>query len=126
VDAILKALYNTEGKYSKPLHTKYMTAIMDTVKSKTSLDEKEFEYLFKDIFLITSSFAVNPMLLMRYYSRFYHIFGPLNDAYMKTFKERNSYTSPSQELWALSEVASVMVELLPVDKRVSAILSNIK
>jgi hypothetical protein len=126
VDAILKSLYNTEGRYSKALHTKYMTAIMDTIKPKTSLDEQEYDYIFKDIFLITSSFAVNPMLLMRYYSRFYHIFGPLNDAYTKTFKKRNSYTSPSQELWALSEVAAVMVELLPVDKRVGAILTNIK
>jgi len=45
---------------------------------------------------------------------------------METFGERNKYTSPAQELWALSEVAAVMVELLPVDRRVSAILTNIK
>jgi len=126
VDEILKALYSTEGKFSKALHKKFMDSITNTIKSKTTLGEDEYYDIFKDIFLITSSFVTNPSLLLRYYSRFYHIFGPLNDAYMETFKERNSYTSPAQELWALSEVAAVMVELLPVDKRVSAILTNIK
>ena len=67
-----------------------------------------------------------PNLLMRYYGKYYHIFGPLNKAYMQTFKERNSYTSPAQELWAISEVTAVMVELLPVDQRVSKLLTNIK
>lgn len=126
VDKILKAMYAMEGKFSKPLHQKYIKEIVATIKPKTTLDDDGYFNILKDIFMITSSFSLNPNLLMRYYSRYYHIFGPLNTAYMETFGERNRYTSPAQELWALSEVAAVMVELLPVDRRVSAIISNIK
>jgi len=126
VNKILKALYDMEGKYSQSLHNAYMKNLQDATRSKSNLDEDEYNNIFSDVFMISKAFPTNPNLLMRYYSRFYHIFGPLNTAYMKTFGERNSYTSPSQEIWALSEVASVMVELSPVDQRVSKVLSNIK
>ena len=126
VDKILKALYPMEGIFSPNLQNKYVGEIKKATEKTTSLDEDEYLDILRDVYTITRSFPTSPNLLMRYYSRYYHIFGPLNTAYMKTFKERNSYTSPSQELWALSEVAAVMVELLPVDQRVSKVLSNIK
>jgi hypothetical protein len=123
---VLKALYRLEGVFSTSLHKKYMEALLDDVKPASSLQNEEFNYLFQDIYTVTRQFPLAPNLLMRFYPRYYHIFGPLNDTYVKTFGERNSYTSPAQELWALSEVASVMVELLPVDGRVSKVLANIK
>jgi hypothetical protein len=126
MDKILKTLTPMEGRFSPQLQKNYMNALYNETKPKTSLDGQEYEDIFRDIYTITRSFPTSPNLLMRYYSKFYHIFNPFNTAYMKTFKERNSYTSPAQELWSLSEVAAVMVELLPVDKRVSQVLSNIK
>jgi len=123
---VIKALKPMEGIFSTNLHKKYMNALWDEVGKTTSLDEEEADDLMKDIFMITRNFPTNPNLLMRYYGKYYHIFGPLNKAYMQTFRERNSYTSPAQELWALSEVAAVMVELVPVDQRVAKVLSNIK
>lgn len=126
VDKILKILYKLEGIFSTNLHKKYMQEVELATIDSTRLDDTEYESIFKDLFFITKVFPLNPQMIMRYYSRFYHMFGPLNTTYMKIFGERNKYTSPVQELWALSEVAAVMVELLPVDKRVSAVLSNIK
>ncbi len=126
VTKILQAMYKMEGKFTKNLHRTLMTAITDSTRSETKLDEGEYEDILKDLYLIIGNFPWSPNLLIRYYPRYYHIFGPLNKAYMNTFRERNSYTSPAQELWALSEVAAVMVELLPVDRRVANLLSNIK
>jgi hypothetical protein len=115
-----------EGIFSPNLQNKYVGEIKKATEKTTSLDKEEYLELLQDIYTITRSFPASPNLMLRYYSRYYHIFGPLNTAYVKVFKERNSYTSPAQELWALSEVAAVMVELVPVDQRVSKILSNIK
>jgi hypothetical protein len=124
-DKIVKTMVKLEGIFNSTLQSKLIKEIMDAT-SKSKLDKEEYENILKDLFTITRNFPLNPNLIMRYYSKYYHIFGPLNTAYMKTFKERNSYTSPVQELWALSEVAAVMVELLPVDPRVAKVLSNIK
>ena len=126
VEKILKNLYKLEGIFSSQLHKNYMQEVEYATEHETKLDATEYENIFKDLFFITKVFPLNPQLVMRYYSRYYHMFGPLNSTYMKVFGERNRYTSPVQELWALSEVAAVMVELLPVDRRVSAVLSNIK
>ena len=126
VDKILKELYKLEGVFAPILHKNYMQAVENATMDLTKLEDSDYERIFKDLFFITRSFPTSPQMVSRYYSRFYHMFGPLNRSYIKTFGERNTYTSPIQELWALSEVAAVMVELLPVDKRVSSILKNIK
>lgn len=122
----LEALYKIEGIFSIRLQKNYMQALLEEIRPASSLDDGAFDEIYQDVYTVTRHFPTSPSLLMRFYSRYYHIFKPLNDAYLKTFGERNSYTSPAQELWAMSEVASVMVELLPVDKRVSKVLSNIK
>lgn len=126
VDKILKAMYKTEGVFSQSLHKNLMSAILNETNKCTTLEKIEYDELAHDLFYVTRIMPISSNLIVRYYPRFYHLFGPLNTAYMETFKERNSYTSPVQELWALSEVASVMAEMLPVDRRVSQILSNIK
>jgi hypothetical protein len=126
VDKLLKVMYKMEGIFSSVLHKKLMDSVIAMVKPKTKLGEDEYSNILQDLFTATRVLPINPNLIMRLYPRYYHLFGPLNDAYMKTFRERNSYTSPVQELWALSEVAAVMVELLPVDKRVAQLLTNIK
>lgn len=126
LEKTLRALYGFEGYFSLASHKKLMTGLREETKPFSTLDDKEYDSLFSDIFMVTRNFPLSPNLLIKYYPRFYHIFGPLNDAYLKTFGERNKYTSPAQELWAMSEVASVMVELLPSDMRVSKVLDNIK
>jgi hypothetical protein len=125
-DQILKVMYKLEGIWSPSLHKQLIDAIVKAVKPTTDLSDEEYEHILQDVFTATRVLPTNPNLIMRFYPRYYHLFGPLNKAYLETFKERNSYTSPVQELWALSEVAAVMVELLPVDRRVSKLLSNIK
>jgi len=126
VTNILKALINLEGKFSINDHRKYMDALGQATKKETSLDESQYNDMLQSVFTATRLFPMSPNLLMRYYPKFFHVFRPLNDAYIDTFNERNKYTTPAQELWALSEVAAVMVELLPTDKRVANVLSNIK
>jgi hypothetical protein len=126
IDNTLKAMYKLEGVFSTSLHKQYMTSLLKDLKAATTINEDSFDSLYQDIYTVTRHFPTSPNLLMRFYSRYFHLFSPLNDAYQETFGERNSYTSPAQELWVLSEVASVMVELLPTDKRVSKVLSNIK
>lgn len=126
ISKTLNSLMNMEGRFSISLHNNYMTNLKIATEKTTTLDSSEYTDIFQDIFNVTRIFPISPNLIMRYYPRYYHILGPLNTAYMNTFGERNSYTSPVQELWAISEVAAVMVELLPVDRRVSSILSNIK
>lgn len=123
---IINVMKKMEGRFSISLHQKYIEAVTKATKENTNLDEADYNNMLQDIYLVTRSFPISSNLLIRYYPKYYHIFQPLNTAYMKTFGERNSYTSPAQELWTLSEVAAVMVELLPIDKRVSNILSNIK
>lgn len=123
---ILQAMYKMEGRFSKDIHRRLIEAVVEATKKETTLDDGAYEEIMKDLYMITGTFPLSPNLLMRYYPRYYHMFGPLNRAYMKVFKERNVYTSPVQELWALSEVAAVMVELSPVDRRVANLLSNIK
>jgi hypothetical protein len=126
IEKVLKQLLKIEGVFSQPLHKKYMAALRDATENETSLDEMQYDNIFGDIFTMTRIFPLSPNLIMRYYPKYYHILSPLNKAYINTFNERNSYTTPVQELWVLSEVASVMSELLPVDRRVSNLLSNIK
>lgn len=126
LDKTLQALYKLDGYFSLTLHKRYMTALKNETQPFSTLDTKEYDSIFSDIFMVTRNFPLAPNLLVKFYPRFYHIFAPLNDAYISTFGERNKYTSPSQELWAISEVAAVMVELLPTDIRVSKILDNIK
>ena len=103
-----------------------MTAVLNATKNETNLDEEKYTEIAQDLFFITRYFPLSPALLMRYYPRYYHMFAPLNRAYLHTFGKKNEYTTPAQELWALSEVAAVMVEILPTDIRVANLLSNIK
>ena len=126
VTKIIQAMHKGEGRFSKNLHNNFMKAVVDATQNETKLDEATYEEIMRDLYFITGYFPWSPELLARYYPRYYHMFGPINRAYRKTFGEKNVYTSPAQELWALSEVAAVMVELLPTDRRVANLLSNIK
>ncbi len=126
MDKVIKIMLQNEGEFYPSKHNKFIKALTEAVEPVTTMDEDAFLDRMQDINMVTRSFPISPQLIMRYYPRFYHLFGPLNTAYMQTFGERNKYTTPVQELWSLSEVASVMVELLPVDRRVSMLLSNIK
>lgn len=123
---IVKTLLKMEGWYSNNIQKNYMNTVREATEKTSKLDNNEYNEIFQDLFTVTKVLPLSPNLLLRFYPRYFHIFRPLDTAYTKTFGERNKYTTVAQELWAFSEVASVMVELLPTDGRVAKVLSNIK
>lgn len=91
----------------------YFKFMYKTFSPYTKLDQKDFEERLVDYTVAAKLFIVNAPSLFKASRRFSMIFTSLNQAYQDTFGEKNTYTTPIQELISYSEVACVLSEMKP-------------
>jgi hypothetical protein len=94
--------------------------------SNSHLNNQEFQIRLTNLIVAAKLFIVSMPSLMKNARRFSMVFTSLNQAYQKAFGEKNTYTTPIQEMVSLSEVACVLAEMKPKDssiKKLSQIIA---
>lgn len=94
-------------------------------KEDSKLDDKDFEMRLRNLIVAAKIFIVNYSSLMKSYKNFMMVFTSLNRAYLRAFREKNTYTFPIQEMISLSEVASVYSEMKPHDSVIKKLMRSV-
>lgn len=102
--------------------TEYYNLLFNTFVGHTQLPGKAFRLQLQNYIVAMKIFMVSIHSFVKSYRKWKPIFIELNNAYIKTFGKKNTYTTPFQELVSVSEVACVMAEMRSADPRVKSIL----
>ena len=91
----------------------------------TNLSKQDFQIRLTNLIVAVKLFIVSMTTLIKNSNKFAMIFTALNQAYQKSFGEKNNYTMPIQEIVSVSEVSSVFAEMKPKDPVIKKLFQTI-
>lgn len=128
VDSLIKYISNFEKQgpdfVNKNL-SDYFHFFTKLFLEETSLSNKEFEDRLTKMIVALKLFIVHMPTFINNIRNYNMLLSSLNRAYENAFSNKNTFTTPIQELMTLSEIACVLSEMSPKESSIKQIFKLI-